>query len=517
MRKKIVVMKTKLLDARISSAGSLKQQEAQQRAEQAVAVAAEILQSGGLVAFPTETVYGLGGDALNPQAAKAIYAAKGRPSDNPLIVHIADEAQLALLTERVPEAAQRLMQAFWPGPLTMIFEKKAQVPESTTGGLSTVAVRMPDDAATLALIRRSGKCLAGPSANRSGGPSPTSWEHVLRDLDGRIDAILQGEDCRVGIESTVLDMTGQVPVILRPGWITPEQIAEVTGGKVEMDPALFVNRPRDVSDHSPPPKAPGMKYKHYAPKAEMVVLQGSVAAVRRGAQALVREKEAEGRRAVALLFSDGDPKETARTLFAQLRRCDEEGIEFIAAGAVQGSDSIGFAVMNRMLKSAGYQVLQVADDGSFLKQATGRYVMKIAVAADHGGFLLKEAIKAHLTERGCEVLDLGTHSEASVDYPDYGRACGEAVASGHAERGIVCCGTGIGISIAANKVKGIRAAVVTNEFMAEMTKRHNDANIIALGGRVLDEATALRLVDLWIDTEFEGGRHQRRVDMLNEM
>lgn len=143
--------------------------------------------------------------------------------------------------------------------------------------------------------------------------------------------------------------------------------------------------------------------------------------------------------------------------------------------------------------------------------------MKIALASDHGGFALKEAIKAHLNEKGYEILDLGTHSEESVDYPRYGKACGEAVASGEAQRGIVCCGTGIGISIAANKVKGVRAAVITNEFMAEMTKRHNDANIIALGGRVLETAYAIKLVDIWLTTEFEGGRHQRRVDMLNEM
>ncbi len=143
--------------------------------------------------------------------------------------------------------------------------------------------------------------------------------------------------------------------------------------------------------------------------------------------------------------------------------------------------------------------------------------MKIALASDHGGFALKEAIKAHLNEKGYEILDLGTHSEESVDYPQYGKACGEAVASGEAQRGIVCCGTGIGISIAANKVKGVRAAVITNEFMAEMTKRHNDANIIALGGRVLETAYAIKLVDIWLETEFEGGRHQRRVDMLDEM
>lgn len=367
-------MKTKLLDARLPREGSLEEmQTMRKRAAAAIGEAADILKRGGLVAFPTETVYGLGGDALNPAAAAAIYAAKGRPSDNPLIVHIAQRDQLTQLTGCVSETAEKLMDAFWPGPLTMIFKKKEAVPDGTTGGLSTVAVRMPDDPVTLALIRESGLCIAGPSANLSGSPSPTSWEHVYNDLNGRIDAILQSGESRVGIESTVLDLTEEIPTVLRPGWVTPEEIGAVIGGRVEMDPALFVNRPRDVSAGrdeqpeirlledcvGPAPKAPGMKYRHYAPKAEMVILQGSQEAVHREAKRLAQEQETRGKKVAMLLFSDEDLAAAAKTLFSELRRCDEEGVDFIVASAVEASDSVGFAIMNRMLKSAGYHVVTV--------------------------------------------------------------------------------------------------------------------------------------------------------------
>lgn len=353
-------METKLLDVRLPEGGSPEELEAARtRVQASIAEASEILKHGGLVAFPTETVYGLGGDALNPDAARKIYAAKGRPSDNPLIVHIADERQLDVLTDKVSDTAKKLMKAFWPGPLTMIFDKLPGVPDGTTGGLQTVAVRMPDDPVTLALIRESGLCIAGPSANLSGGPSPTSWTHVYQDLDGRIDGILQSGESRVGIESTVLDLTGEVPMVLRPGWITPEQIAEITGGKVEMDPALFVNRQRDEAAGDPAPKAPGMKYKHYAPKGEMIILQGEQEAVRREAERIYKEKIAEGKKVEKLLFSDENLAEAAHTLFAELRRCDEENVEFIVASAVEASDSVGFAIMNRMLKSAGYHVVRV--------------------------------------------------------------------------------------------------------------------------------------------------------------
>ena len=353
-------METKLLDVRLPEGGSPEELEAARgRVQASITEASEILKRGGLVAFPTETVYGLGGDALNPDAARKIYAAKGRPSDNPLIVHIADEDQLDVLTDQVSETAKKLMKAFWPGPLTMIFNKLPGVPDGTTGGLQTVAVRMPDDPITLALIRESGLCIAGPSANLSGGPSPTSWSHVHKDLDGRIDGILQSGESRVGIESTVLDLTGEIPTVLRPGWVTPEQITEVTGIKTEIDPALFVNRQRDEALGDPAPKAPGMKYKHYAPKAEMIILQGEPEAVRREAERVAGEKEAEGKKVAKLLFSDENLAEAAHTLFAELRRCDEENVEFIVASAVEASDSVGFAIMNRMLKSAGYHVVRV--------------------------------------------------------------------------------------------------------------------------------------------------------------
>lgn len=341
-----------------------------EHAEARLSYAGSVLRAGGLVAFPTETVYGLGGDALNPNAAADIYKAKGRPSDNPLIVHIADRSELSRLTDRIPESAERLMDAFWPGPLTMIFEKKAQVPEATTGGLSTVAVRMPDNAATLALIREAGCPLAGPSANLSGRPSPTKWEHVYEDLNGKIDVILQGEPCQVGIESTVLDMTEDIPAILRPGIITPESLSAVTGGKVVYDPALFVNRPRDVSRGAsgdsllevtggPAPKAPGMKYRHYAPKAEMILFQGTEDDVRRAALERKEREEAAGKRVGLLLFEGEDAKLVAREFFAKLRELDASGADLILAAALDSKDPVGFSVMNRMLKSAGYHIVEV--------------------------------------------------------------------------------------------------------------------------------------------------------------
>lgn len=329
--------------------------------------AGSVLRAGGLVAFPTETVYGLGGDALNPNAAADIYKAKGRPSDNPLIVHVACPDDLSLLAEHVPESADKLMNAFWPGPLTMVLKKRQQVPEATTGGLSTVAVRMPDHPAALALIREAGCPLAGPSANLSGRPSPTRWEHVYRDLNGRIDVILQAEPCRVGIESTVLDLTGETPVILRPGMVTPEQIQEAVGGKVVYDPALFINRPRDVSKkdglleefQGPAPKAPGMKYRHYAPEAEMLIYQGKPESIREAAEKRKAAEEAAGKKVGLLLFEGEGPSLVARDFFNRLRELDDSGVDLILAAALPTDDSLGFSIMNRMLKSAGYHIENV--------------------------------------------------------------------------------------------------------------------------------------------------------------
>ena len=230
--------------------------------------AGEILKQGGLVAFPTETVYGLGGDGLNASSSEKIYAAKGRPSDNPLIIHIADMESLEEIVTQVPEEARKLADACWPGPLTMIFQKNHRVPYETTGGLESVAVRMPSHPVARALIAAGGGYIAAPSANTSGRPSPTCAEHVKEDLSGRIDMILDGGEVEIGLESTIVDFTSEKPVILRPGYISQEMIARVIG-EVEMDKGLL------ITDSAVKPKAPGMKYRHYAPKAGLTIVQGS--------------------------------------------------------------------------------------------------------------------------------------------------------------------------------------------------------------------------------------------------
>ncbi len=234
--------------------------------------AAAILRRGGLVAFPTETVYGLGANGLDDTAARKIYAAKGRPSDNPLILHISAEKELAPLVRQIPDAARKLMTAFWPGPLTMIFEKSGIVPYATTGGLDTVAVRMPCDPIAGRLIALAGVPVAAPSANRSGRPSPTTARHVIEDMDGRIEMILDGGPVGIGVESTIVDVTGPLPVLLRPGAVTMEMLREVVG-EVAVDPAITGPVAGDVK-----PKAPGMKYRHYAPRAELVLVEEGRAA-----------------------------------------------------------------------------------------------------------------------------------------------------------------------------------------------------------------------------------------------
>ena len=235
---------------------------------QVMRMAGEILRKGGLVAFPTETVYGLGGDGLNAGSSKKIYAAKGRPSDNPLIIHIADLESLEKIVKSVPPKAKLLAEKFWPGPLTMIFSKSSRVPYETTGGLESVAVRMPSHPVALAIIREGGGYIAAPSANTSGRPSPTRAEHVCEDLTGKIDMIVDGGAVGIGLESTIVDFTEEVPVILRPGYINQEMIQEVIG-PVRMDRGLL------ITEEKVRPKAPGMKYRHYAPKAQLTIVQGS--------------------------------------------------------------------------------------------------------------------------------------------------------------------------------------------------------------------------------------------------
>lgn len=329
--------------------------------------AGRIIRKGGLVAFPTETVYGLGGDALNPESSKKIYAAKGRPSDNPLIVHIADKRDLYRIVREVPEKAKKLMEAFWPGPLTMIFYKNELVPQATTGGLDTVAVRMPSDRIAAAFIRAAGGFVAAPSANVSGRPSTTTAAHVEEDLGGRIEMILDGGQAVIGLESTIVDMSVEPPVILRPGAVTKEMMEAVIG-PLEVDKAII------APDSGVKPKAPGMKYRHYAPRADLAVVEGSTEAVIAAINQLAEEAEAEGKRVgiiatdetkdrypKGLVLSLGARKheeEIAQHLFEVLRDFDETDVDCIYSEAFDEA-SIGPAIMNRLLKAAGHKVIQV--------------------------------------------------------------------------------------------------------------------------------------------------------------
>lgn len=335
-----------------------------------IALAGKIIKSGGLVAFPTETVYGLGGDALNPESSKRIYAAKGRPSDNPLIVHIADMEHLEKIVREIPENARKLAAAFWPGPLTMIMKKSDIVPYQTTGGLDTAAVRMPSHPAALMLIREAGGYVAAPSANLSGKPSPTKAEHVIQDMDGRIDMILSADsmgDGAVGIESTIVDMTGGVPVILRPGCITQEMIADIIG-KTDTDVTIL-----DASSDKPP-KAPGMKYRHYAPKGELVIVEGEpegvVNYINRQAEIHAQKGEKTGVISTSEMLQryhadsvkdagrQGDALLTASRLYAFLREFDDEKIAYIYSESFS-REGVGQAVMNRLLKAAGHKCIKI--------------------------------------------------------------------------------------------------------------------------------------------------------------
>ena len=330
-----------------------------------IRAAAAIIRDGGLVAFPTETVYGLGADGMNGEAAAKIYEAKGRPSDNPMIVHISSKNDLKKLTDHITQDMKTLMDAFWPGPLTMVVPALPSVPRVTTGGLSTVAVRMPNHSVALALIEASGLPIAAPSANASGRPSPTTGMHVLDDLNGRIDAVIMGEPCQIGIESTVVDMTQDPPMILRPGKLTAEDLSRLLGKKVSMDPALLVrpdiHRSGDSlmeTDAEFHPKSPGMKYKHYAPKAEMIIFEGEPEKVRLAIAEAKMERAERGEKVGIILYDDSRPEEAAHDFFAQLRAFDKSGVDVIFAAALK-EDGVGFAVMNRMFKSAGYHTIQV--------------------------------------------------------------------------------------------------------------------------------------------------------------
>lgn len=317
--------------------------------------AAALLCAGELVAFPTETVYGLGADALNGEAAARIFAAKGRPADNPLIAHIAGESGLAGLIAGEPCACARaLMRAFWPGPMTLIFPKSPRVPREVTAGLDTVAVRMPSHPVARALIRAAQTPIAAPSANRSGRPSPTTAAHVLEDMEGRIPLILDGGPCEVGLESTVVDVTGARPRILRPGGVTLEMLEGVVGD-VDVDEGVLHQLQAGSQARSP-----GMKYKHYAPKGEVTIVTGP-----RAAQEIARLYDAADGRAAILAFSQADYgarrvyrlKNAPGELFAALRQLDEDGMETIYAEDVP-TTGVGLAVMNRLMRAAAFRVVE---------------------------------------------------------------------------------------------------------------------------------------------------------------
>ena len=326
--------------------------------------AGEIIKNGGLVAFPTETVYGLGGDALNRESSQKIYAAKGRPCDNPLIVHICSMEALDSIVTEVSKEAKALAKAFWPGPLTMIFEKTDKVPLETTGGLSTVAVRMPKDPIALEFIKQSGGYVAAPSANISGKPSPTLAKYVMEDMNGRIDAVIDGGEAVIGLESTIVDLTGDYPMILRPGYITKEMLEEVLG-RVDED-ITMMQKAEGVR-----PKAPGMMYRHYAPKGVLTIVSGDSEAVVHRINELTNEAMFLGKKTgiiattenFALYEADviknagnrSDEAAIAKELYRILREFDDEDVEVIYSEAFD-EGGIGQAIMNRLLKAAGHQI-----------------------------------------------------------------------------------------------------------------------------------------------------------------
>ena len=326
-----------------------------------VSQAADLLRENEVVAFPTETVYGLGGNAENDEAVSKIFEAKGRPSDNPLIIHIGKLEQIEAFVQDIPQKASKLMEAFWPGPLTIIFNKKeGALSDKATAGLSTVAVRMPDHPVALAILQESGLPIAAPSANRSGRPSPTSAQHVWEDLNGRISGIVDGGATGIGVESTVIDCTEDIPVILRPGGVTKEQLQDVVG-EIEVDPALL--KPKEA------PKSPGMKYKHYAPDAPLYLVKND----REEIQKMINEKRREGLSVGVLTteenqgYYDADfvyacgrraELETVAThLYEALRSFNNTNVDIILSETFP-SAGVGDAIMNRLLKAAGHKIIE---------------------------------------------------------------------------------------------------------------------------------------------------------------
>lgn len=324
---------------------------------------AEKIKNGETVIFPTETVYGLGANAMDEDAAKKIYVAKGRPSDNPLIVHIADIEEVDKIALEVGEKAKKAMENFWPGPLTIILKKKEIVPNVTSGGLSTVAIRMPSNKIANALIRESKTQIAAPSANISGRPSPTKAEHVVKEMSGRVSGIIMGGDCDFGLESTVVDFSEDKPMILRPGSITKEMLEEVLG-EVSIDPSLTKKEDNIKA------KAPGMKYKHYSPNAQVYIVKGEENNVIIKMNELSRKNHAENKKTGIMCMSKDvdkfecdyvvdlgkDYDEVASNLFDALIKMDEAKMDIVYSVCFE-SCGVGQAIMNRLLKSAAYRII----------------------------------------------------------------------------------------------------------------------------------------------------------------
>ncbi len=373
--------------------------------KQDIEAAGKILKSGGLVAFPTETVYGLGANALDGAAVKSIYAAKGRPSDNPLIVHIAEKEDIIPLVEEVTPKAKALIDAFFPAPLTVILKKSPLIPDETSGGLDTVAVRMPENETARAVIKASGCPIAAPSANTSGLPSPTKASHVIEDMNGKIDAIIDGGDCAYGVESTVITLAEEPPVILRPGAITKEMLEDVIG-KVKISPAVLNGMAENETAASP-----GMKYKHYSPKAEIVLVEGSSGKFcefvnsRKDAFALCFEGDKVSIPHLSY-GSENDDLSQAKELFSALRRLDEMGAKKVYARAPH-KEGVGMAVYNRIIRAAAFKVIDLTKP--FFIGLTGQtgsgkgYVGEILKKL---GFNVidSDAVSRSLTEKGSPLL-----------------------------------------------------------------------------------------------------------------
>lgn len=330
--------------------------------EKELVEAGEIIRSGGLVAFPTETVYGLGASAFDADAAKKIYEAKGRPSDNPLIVHICDKSQVEDLAREITPAAKKLIDAFMPGPFTIILKKRDNIPDAVTAGLDTVGIRFPQNDIAVKFISAAGVPIAAPSANISGKPSPTRAEHVIHDMSGRINAIICGEDCNVGVESTIVDAAGGAPVILRPGGVTLDMLRAVVP-EATVDANVLAAVSADEK-----PRCPGMKYTHYSPDAEVIVVEGERDAVQEKIKSLLKENKDKITGALTMygsvyddavmLSAGGTNKDYAKNLFAALRSFDDLGVEVVFAEFCE-KDGYGLAVKNRLYKSAGNKIIHV--------------------------------------------------------------------------------------------------------------------------------------------------------------